>query len=455
MLDKFIATALITVVGLSFVIGFPEGPIAIAFAGVLAAGWVFLFRRATDEKAAITRIFLLALALRMLFGTFVHMNNLQDFFGGDANTYHSNGSGWVDVWVGGAIPSQMLRYQNLAESGAGWGMNYLVAGIYMITGKSMFAGQSFCAVFGAATAALVFFCSRMIYNNLRVAKIAAFTVAIFPSFIIWSGQLMKDGLIIFLLVSTIILTMRLSARFNPIMLILMILCLFGILSLRFYIFYMVLVAVVGSYVVGLAKSNTSLVFRLLLIAVMGVGLTYFGPGERMGAQLTTFGNLERLQVSRSDLAKSAKSGFNEGRDISTAEGALAAIPVGFSYLMLAPFPWQAENLRQAITIPEVLIWWAMIPFILIGLGYTIKNRTRSALPVLIFSLLLTIAYSIFQGNVGTAYRQRTQIQVFLFIFVAVGWTVYQERKENKRIVMASRQREIDSRLKHGFQPRQT
>jgi hypothetical protein len=117
--------------------------------------------------------------------------------------------------------------------------------------------------------------------------------------------------------------------------------------------------------------------------------------------------------------------------------------------MLAPFPWDAANLRQAITIPEVLAWWATIPFLIYGLIYTIRNKLRSAFPVLIFSLLLTLAYSIFQGNVGTAYRQRTQIQVFLFILVGVGWVVFQEQRENKRLLRIAAQREVDNRLRAG------
>ena len=90
-------------------------------------------------------------------------------------------------------------------------------------------------------------------------------------------------------------------------------------------------------------------------------------------------------------------------------GAASAAPVGFASLMFAPFPWQATNLRQAITIPEVLIWWAMIPFLVMGLIYAVKHRLRNAFPVLIFSLLLTLAYSIFQGNVGTAYRRGSSL----------------------------------------------
>ena len=41
-------------------------------------------------------------------------------------------------------------------------------------------------------------------------------------------------------------------------------------------------------------------------------------------------------------------------------------------------------------------------------------------PILIFTVMLSLGYSIFQGNVGTAYRQRTQVTMFYFILMAAG-----------------------------------
>jgi hypothetical protein len=43
-----------------------------------------------------------------------------------------------------------------------------------------------------------------------------------------------------------------------------------------------------------------------------------------------------------------------------------------------------------------------------------------------------VAYSVFQGNVGTAYRQRAQILVFYFIFVAVGSVLVKEKRDARR-----------------------
>ena len=46
--------------------------------------------------------------------------------------------------------------------------------------------------------------------------------------------------------------------------------------------------------------------------------------------------------------------------------------------------------------------------------------------------MLSLAYSIFQGNVGNAYRQRSQLLVFYFIFVAVGYVLMLEKREERK-----------------------
>lgn len=453
--SRFVLLVCVLVVAFALAaIPFPDGPIALAFVFVLAAIAIALFRKFTTEKDFITTVFLLGLGLRMAFGIFLHVFELREFFGGDAFAYDSSGATLVDVWLGQDTMSGAMIYLGDPASGAGWGMNYLTGFIYLALGRNIFAAQSFCAVVGAATAPMVFFCANKIFNNLKVAKISAVSVAVFPSFIIWSGQLLKDGVIIFLLVVAMTMVLQLQKKFSYPALIFLIASLFGILSLRFYIFYMVLVAVVGSFLVGLSTTQRSMLRNTVVLVIMGVALTYLGVGENAAVEYQVFGNLQRVQSSRLDLSRAAESGFGEDADVSTTRGAISAIPLGFTYLMFAPFPWQAGNARQAITIPEVLVWWAMMPFLVMGLIYTVKNKLRNAFPVLIFSLLLTLAYSIFQGNVGTAYRQRTQIQVFLFILVGVGWTVYQEEKENKRLRRNAEQRRVDDHLRERIAARQ-
>ena len=293
-----------------------------------------------------------------------------------------------------------------------------------------------------------FICARKkLFENKRVAKFSAIAIPLFPSFIIWSSQLLKDGLIVFLLVLIMTMVLQLHERINYFALVALVIGLFGILSLRFYIFYMVAIAVTGSFLIGVTNSASSIVRRAAVLVLIGIGLTYSAQPRTASTDFEKYGNLEQLQSSRLDLAQSGTSGFGEDVDVSTTSGAISVLPLGFAYLMLAPFPWQVTSLRQAITLPEVLLWWAMMPLLVYGVWYTVRHRLRTAFPVLFFSLLLTLAYSIFQGNVGTAYRQRTQIQVFLFMFIGVGYTLYKERKEDKKTILRPRQQRLDSALK--------
>ncbi len=447
MLNKFLLLACILIVALGlFAVPFPDGVVALMSVVILSAIALTVFRRYTEEKEFVTTAFLLALVLRMGFGLLVNIFDWRDFFGGDALAYDINGSNLVDIWLGHRQINDVIAFQNDPTTGTGWGMNYLTGFIYLILGRNIFAAQSFCAVIGAATAPMVFFCSKKIFNNLRVAKFSAIAIAIFPSFVIWSGQLLKDGLIIFLLVLAITMVLQLQQKFSYVAVALLVFSLFGILTLRFYIFYIILAAVAGSFLVGMSSSEKSMFRRIAVVMLLGLSLLYLGVQQNASIELTKFANLERIQSSRSNLAQS-KSGFGLENDVSTTEGALSAIPLGFAYLMLSPFPWQASNLRQAITIPEVLVWWAMIPFWIIGMIYSVRHKLRNAFPILIFSLLLTVSYSVFQGNVGTAYRQRTQIQVFLFIFIGVGWTVFQENRENKRLLRSAARQRVENSIR--------
>lgn len=418
---------------------FPYGFLASLFCTVCSLIAFAILKRSKEENNFLLQIFLGALLVRILIATMVHVFGLYEFFGGDSITYDYRGFRLSEIWFGQAPIYDELSQKVLSTDGSGWGMHYIVAFVYSIVGRNMLAVQYFSCVVGAATAPAIYICAHKIFNNIRVARITAFIVAFCPSLVIWSSQVLKDGFIIFLLVIIMVALLNLLEEFSYTSLLILIFSLFGIISLRFYIFYMVAVAVIGAFMIGVGSFNAQSIFRrLAAVFLVGLGITYLGILNRAAAEIDNIGNLEKLQSTRkanataqSDISKEKGSGYGEDLDVSTPEGAISAIPIGFTYLMLAPFPWEIRNLRQAITLPEMLLWWASMPLLIMGLYYTIKYQLRSSIGILFFTFMLTVAYSIFQGNVGMAYRQRAQIQVFLFIFIAVGWTIMQEKRENR------------------------
>lgn len=412
---------------------FPDGVVAVLVAVLMSLGTVYIISQTDYDTDFLIQVFLIALLARIVFGSLVHIFGINDFFGGDALTYDNHGNALIQLWTGNAVGDAAMAARASYVGGPGWGMNYMTGAIYMITGRNLLAGQFFCAVIGAATAPMVYICAFDIFNNKRVGQISAYMVALFPAFIVWSSQLMKDGLIIFLLVLAMTMVLQLQKNFSLFKVAVLSFSLVGIMSLRFYIFYLVAAAVAGSFIIGVESSVKTIVRGFIAIALVGLLLSYLGILQTAGSDIERFGSLERVNASRMDLAKSADSGYGEDLDVSTPTGALAAIPIGLTYLMLAPFPWQISNLRQLITLPEMLVWWFSIPFMIGGIWFTFKNKLRSSIAIIIFTFMLTLAYSVFQGNVGTAYRQRAQIQVFLFMFIAVGVTLFLEKRENRNM----------------------
>jgi len=428
-MNGFIATLLLALfVAIPFVVPGYGGPAVLAGA-FFALVAMFFIKNAGANREILIYLFMVSLLLRVLVGTAIYMFRLQDFFGGDAITYDQQGHLLTQIWQGNASNSALF----LENPGGFWGMPYFVGAIYMVIGRNMLAVQYANAVFGAATVPLMYLSAEHLFNNQKVARIAAMCVAFYPSLVLWSSQGLKDAPIVFLLALAMLATLKLGEHFSTKYVLILLGALLGLLSLRFYIFYMVTVTVGSAFIIGMRQGNAaSLVRRFIVVITIGLALTYIGVLRTASVQLETFGNLEAVNRSRLDLATSADSGFGKEVDVSTTRGALSAIPLGIVYLLFAPFPWQLANLRQSITLPEMLLWWSCFPLLILGLGFTLKYRLRQALPILLFTTMLTLAYSIFQGNVGTAYRQRSQLLVFYFIFVAVGFVLLKERREERQ-----------------------
>jgi dolichyl-phosphate-mannose-protein mannosyltransferase len=395
-----------------------------AFAGL--AGW-YAYRQ-EQHGLFLLQIFVAALLVRLIVASLIFANYGQEFFGGDAFTYDFLGQTQLQAWAGDSYARVLLQNRM-----SGWGMSYFVGSVYAVIGRNMLAIQLINAVMGAVTAVVVFIAAQEVFTNSRVSKVAAVSIAFYPSLILWSSQGLKDGPIVFLLALAIMATLKLGQKFTVKYLIVLILALLILLSLRFYIFYMIAAAVGGALVIGARQFTTiSFIRQFAILVALAMALTYVGVPKFATEQYETFGNLEKVERSRRDMAQRGESGYGEDSDVSTVHGAISNIPLGMLYLLFAPFPWQLTSLRQAITLPEMILWWASFPMMILGLWFSMRYRLRMIAPILVFTTLLSLAYSVFQGNVGTAYRQRSQLLVFYFIFVAVGYVVVIEKLEDRK-----------------------
>lgn len=385
-------------------------------------------RMSREEGRFLLHVFWWTLILRyslaILLNVYAGNSAFAGMFWGDSGTYDAGGYGLALVWQGEAVGAP-----SFTESIGRFGFYYFVGVIYFLFGRNQLLVQCLNGTIGAVTVVVMYALSRRLFGPL-VARRVAILMAFFPGMVFWSAGMYKDPAILLCIALSMYAVVQLREAVSPPMLVLFIAAVLALMTLRFYIAYFVVFATLSSFVFS---RRGPLLQRLLSYGLLVGALAAvfnFAVRQETVEQQGTFMTLERLQVTRNDQAILGQSAFGREYDVSTPGGAIVALPVGLIYLLFAPFPWAVTGARQALVLPEMLVWYGLMPAFVTGLAHAIRRQLGDVLPILAFALSLTLAYALMQGNVCTAYRQRTQVTMFFFLFMGVGLV---ERAKQKAV----------------------
>ncbi len=397
--------------------------VLVAFFVATLANVLILLALRRRYEADLFRIVALAyagtLALRYALAVYLWLNHLDSAFSqtfwGDSQTYDVMGAAVAEGWTQGASTH---LWTETVQGRVNSGFIYFVAGLYYVFGRNVLLVQFINGIIGALTPIVIFEIGLILYDK-RVATTAMLFTAFFPQMIFWSSALYKDPAVMLCIASNILCVFRLKRRLSLSWVFIYLVTAGALVWLRFYIFYAVLAAMVAGLLVGHRRGAALGLATQLFLVICVLGLLLFTPVGQEALSQSRFFDLEVLQNSRLDLAVRGDSGFAAEVDVTTIGGLISMLPLGVTYLLFAPFPWTVSNLRQVLTLPDILVWYALTPALIAGIGLALK-RLRQTMPILVFTTSLTLAYGAFLGNVGTAYRQRTQIMMFYFLFIADG-----------------------------------
>lgn len=379
---------------------------------------VQLAARATPESDQqwMRNLLLAALLIRLVVATAFALYPSLRVFHEDANSYEARGMSLAAMWSG-ELPSMVFPAQNA-------GYTYLAGALYFVFGGYQVVLSYFNCLVGTLLVFLVYRLALRFFHP-KVGRFAALLVGLLPSMILWSAVALKDALMTLLLVVALSSCVALKERVNLVSVAGVVLPMAAIQSIRFYMLYFVGFAVAVSLILDRGGRLLTGVYKQIFLVLVTVGLfVMLGLADNTEAS-TSYFSLEQASSYRRGMAVSARSGFDQDVDISTPVAALSYLPTGVAYLLWAPFPWQLTSLRPLLAAPETILWWFLFPATVRGILLAVRSRFSETSALLIFSITLTGAYSLIQGNVGSAFRLRTQILVFLFIFCAAG--IYAKR----------------------------
>jgi hypothetical protein len=370
---------------------------------------------AVDVRQTLRRLFLIALVLRVAVALLIHATVSEEVFAPDQQTYHAFGKFLADRW---SLDLPPLPGDGLRQGPKGY--IYVVATVYYAFGAHSILPKLLNCLLGALTVLAVFAVAvRMGATPLAAVRAATYT-AWFPSLVLWSTQNIRDVWIVLLILLICRQALVLQARPGPLSLFLLGGWIWALVQFRSYVLF----AVAGPVVVSFLAQRSRHIGRNLVIGSLAAAAVIYADQEAGADRKARFIDLEQLNEIRFWNTTTAASAFEQA-DISTPGKALAFLPKGLAYFLLAPFPWMVGSIRQILALPEMLFFYSLIPSIFRGVRHLARSHLRTSLMALLITAGLTLGYSLGEGNAGTAYRHRAQLLCFFLIFAGVGRDIRQ------------------------------
>lgn len=372
-----------------------------------------------DGAAALRKLVWIAFLLRATVAVALYAADLESVFAPDHETYH-----FFSAWLARYWSGETVAYPwKLLEDGPK-AYYYIVATLYSVFGDLELVPKLVNAVVGALSIRLVHDLTLSIAESPAVALRAARFATFFPSLVLWSAVNIRDCWVLLLILLICRHAMALQERLSLASLVLLVGSVALVIQFRDYIFFAVTAPAVVSFLV---RNRAHLVRNAIVGMVLASVIIYADRAAGSNRSLRSL-DLETLHEIRQGTAIGG-SRFEPTADISTPAKAALFLPKGLAFFLLAPFPWTVGNLRQMLTVPEMLFFYTLLPAVAQGVVALVRHRLASSMMVLLITGGLTLGYALGEANAGTAYRHRAQVLPFYLMFASVGI----ERRRQRRL----------------------
>ena len=353
----------------------------------------------------------------------------------------------ITIGWGGTLFLDDASYSRLAAAGADGTLSRLgaypewlydhtatllvpISGLYAVFGPVTLVGQLYVALLGAATAAITV---RLVleFGNRRTALVAGLLVALLPSQVLWSSIIMKDAAV-WATLAALALVVAIGARSTGRRLLLCAAAVIALLALLGLLRRHTLeVALIAMVIATLFSERPWRFVRFGGAVAILVCLPLFfemGPaGEPFVAGAVDPGLQRALNAQGAQTAVVQTEASDQGLRAN-----IAYLPKGITVVALRPWPWEGDGSAGVdLARVEVLVWYPLVLFALLGATSIWSQRRALAFPVVCSGGIL-LMYGLAEGNLGTAFRHRGELVWTLAMLAALGIERVARRREAAR-----------------------
>jgi len=341
---------------------------------------------------------------------------------GDTWSYSESGYSILQMWISGIrnvdeIAGNMMKITTSGNLGS---YDFWNAIVYYFTGKSPLSLIFINCLASSLTVIFIYYTTKRLYNE-KAAQISAILTAFWPSLFTWSIQNLKEPLSIFLIALLIWAILQLKIKFRFYLLFLIILSSIALKELRmvsFFMFYIVILPI--SLTLFLWKKNRVLFMFLivsigLIIAIIvNHYLMKFLPQNQ-----NSFSLFEYIYKMRTYRAY-GNTAFLSNLDITNPAIFMFFVPIALSVAWLAPFPWQIGSMSQITAIPEMVLYYALLPAMFIGWRFIMRYKIKEGGIIVLYIFIMMLVLAFIEGNIGTLFRHRAMVLPFMFVLIGIG-----------------------------------
>jgi hypothetical protein len=340
----------------------------------------------------------------------------------------------------------------------------LIGVIYTITIPNMIVGQMFVAWLAAFSVLMAY----LIMIEIGGSKISAFLIGLiisaYPSYLYFGSLLLKDNVVIPLVLSGLLLSIKIFKKFNIFKFLIFFALLTGAMHLRFYIGF----ALMGSFIIcWFLLSNfdikKKIVYGIFIILFLGfspqlLGYGYYGtkplkvylnkdvitkyrevvyaPNSNIRQEVSSQQedssqpNSQNAKISQVAVEEKASSGssFVVEAGFENPFKFIKNYFLSFVYSLFGPFPWQLSQKRHILFLADTIPWYIFFVIIIYGIYKNFKIY-KYALPLVGFSLMALGALSLYINNFGIISRIRMPIFISLLCVMVLSFDILFKNKK--------------------------
>jgi hypothetical protein len=331
-------------------------------------------------------------------------------------------------WAQNGLPSALGNF----TTGA-FAYSWLISLLYALTDRSELMMQGINVILGTWVVFRVHRLGLLMAGDIKVARLAALVVALYPSLVLYSAITLRETLVVFLILEAAHhgLSWARSHRLAS-FLYAVTWSLFGIV---FHTGVLALLIAFGLYAVfssvhalAMRRGHRMIVGIGSLLIFIYAGYFIYDSGwglEKIQRMLAP--DITEVIANTQDVRSRERTAYLTGTVPDSMGDLIVQSPARVVYFLFTPFPWWGiETFRDVIGLLDALFFAALFGFVWRGRAALLSDPAGRML------LALGIgAFALGTSNYGTAFRHRAKFIALLVTAAAVGYQAARRRRAER------------------------